>query len=286
MRWSKRILGAVGDSKETDTDTQLWAFAVIMLIHVSARQLQRVDDPSELGPALVLVACLAAVAARRLVRPALTIAAGITFHTLWLAFPFASNHLMLETLVLVALASFDLRRSEEREVLLQGLRWGTVIVLFHTGVQKLLHATYFDGQFLGYEIAATERFAAMFQLVIPEAEFDRLRSLDTLQAGTGPYSVQSPLFLLMSNGVYVFELSAPFFLAWKRTRVLAAVAAGLFLVSIEAGAREIMFGLLFANLLMLFLPGPVNRRLIVPLALVYSLVILSLFGMLPDWDLN
>lgn len=78
--------------------------------------------------------------------------------------------------------------------------------------------------------------------------------------GTGSYRVSSPLFLAASNAVWIFEMATPFFLMWRRTRVMAALATLAFLAAIELGARECFFGLIFSNLAMLFLPGRVHER--------------------------
>jgi hypothetical protein len=193
------------------------------------------------------------------------------------AFPLNANHDLLVLLVLGLACAFDLERDDERQVLLACARWLMVIVLFTTGVQKLMYGTYFHGEFLGVRIAHSDTFAAAFQYLLPEQEFQRLRGLGegpTTQGlslfagerighlpapGTGSYRVDSPLFRVVSNSVWIFEMAAPFFLIWRRTRVLAAIATLGFLAVIELGAREYFFGLIFSNLVLLFLPGRVHE---------------------------
>jgi uncharacterized membrane protein YphA (DoxX/SURF4 family) len=288
MLTAKRFLEVAADDHEPETDSLLWAFAVILLIHVSARAWVEVDGLEIrhwLGRVLLPV-CLLAVVTRRGERPALVIAAGVLVFSIGQTFPLSANHLFLEALSLLAVASFDLRKSEQRTVLLQTLRWGTAIVLFHTGLQKILYGSYFDGRFLGYEIARTHRFSQLFGLLIPPDEFSRLRGLSVDSVGVGPFSVDSLPFLLMSNSVYLFELSAPFFLLWRRTRRWAAVAAIVFLCSIQMGARELMFGFLFLNLLFLYLPPRVNRRAIVPLAVVYLVLVALSYSVPLEFEFN
>jgi hypothetical protein len=90
----------------------------------------------------------------------------------------------------------------------------------------------------------------------------RLRALHPLAPGNGPYAIRSPLALLIANGVYVFEMVTPVLLIWRRTRPYAAVAVLIVLAGIEVGARELLFGVLFVNLLLLFFARPVNRTLL------------------------
>jgi hypothetical protein len=217
------------------------------------------------------------------------------------AFPMNANHDLLVLLVLGLASAFDLERDDERQVLLACARWVMVIVLFTTGVQKLMYGTYFHGEFLGVRIAHSDTFAAAFQYLLPEEEFLRLRGLGddpTTQGvalfagerighlpepGTGTYRVQSPLFLVASNAVWVFEMAAPFFLLWRRTRVAAALATLGFLAGIELGAREYFFGLIFSNLVLLFLPGRVHERARPFFALAYLAVFLRKALVLNGW---
>ena len=150
----------------------------------------------------------------------------------------------------------------------------TVIFFFYSGLQKLLHGRYFDGQFLAYVTATEGRFAQLFQFIMPAAEFERLRELGSPQVGSGPYRVDSLLFIAFSNGVVLFEMAAPMLMIVRKTRTIAAVATIGFVLAIEAGAREIVFGAFAINLLLLFLPGPWNKRLF-PIFIVFCLYLLA-----------
>ena len=57
------------------------------------------------------------------------------------AFPTNANHDLLVLLCLGLASVFDLERGDERQVLLACARWLVVIVLFTTGVQKLMYGT-------------------------------------------------------------------------------------------------------------------------------------------------
>ena len=137
-----------------------------------------------------------------------------------------------------------------------------MIVLFYSGVQKVLYGTYFDAQFLGLSIGHKPGLAWLFSQFLPADEMARLRALHPLAPGNGPYAIRSPLALLIANGVYVFEMATPVLLVWRRTWPYAVVAVLIVIAGIEVGARELLFGVLFVNLLLLFFARPVNRTLL------------------------
>ena len=94
------------------------------------------------------------------------------------------------------------------------------------------------------------------------------------------------MLLVASNVSYLGELLLPVALVWKRTRAYAVPAAFALFLLIEAGAREIFFGVLFLNLLLLFSERDWIRRGL-PLSLaLYLLAFASRMGWLPGWNLN
>jgi hypothetical protein len=180
----------------------------------------------------------------------------------------SANHVAVELFCLALLALFDERDEREARLLLPGLRWFIALLLFYTGLQKLLYGYYFQGQFLAFMAGTEERFAAFFRHFMPAGELERLQSYNELvggrwrpRIGAGPYIVRSSAFQILSNAVYLFEMAAGVALCVPRLRTAAALAAIAFVVLIEAGARELTFGLLMANLLLLFVRGGWNRRL-------------------------
>jgi hypothetical protein len=211
--------------------------------------------------------------------------------------PDIANHTFLLFLALATLALFPGRDTTERILALSSLRWLAAIVLFGTGVQKILHGTYVHGEFLAYQIASGERFATLFRWALPAEEFERLRALAptgehltdatvlpaTLTLGSGPYRFTSPFALLVSNVVYLFEMTAPVLMLVRRTRAVAAVATVVFLAFIEVGAREIMFGILFVNLVLLFLRENWNGRLLPAFLAAYGYVLAVHLDWLPNW---
>lgn len=252
------------------------AFVVFLLVHLTARvwswDLRDDAAPQRLPLALLVTLCLVAGLWPRLTRGAtavVTLGLGVN---LVLLFPFVSNHYFLEFLCVGLVSFLDLEVPAERRLLLFGVRGLAVIVLVVSGVQKIVYGTYFDGQMLGYLIAEYDRFRDVFGFILPVAEMNRLTALAGAPPGAGPYSVGSPLVVLISNAVYLGEIGLGCLLLARQTRVWAVWAALVLLVLIELGARELMFGALFANLLLLLQPRPINRLLLPFFAAAYVLL--------------
>ena len=175
----------------------------------------------------------------------------VGFHLATLAwlFPSISNHFFLVFFGLLLLSVVDLEDRREALLGLQACRWLTAIVLFYTGVQKLLYGTYFQAQFLSWTIAHDVRFRTAFGWILPPHEAQRLAALaDT----AGPFGSEWWPLVAISNFVVLFELIAPVLLFYPRTRRFALPAAVVFIFAIEAGAREYLFGCVFLNMLFLF----------------------------------
>jgi hypothetical protein len=214
------------------------------------------------------------------------LAAGAAVAMNALLFPAAANHSGLLALVLLALAIFDPRVDDEALWARAALRWLTAIVLFSTGLQKVLYGTYFHGEYLAWELAHDPRFLSFLRFVVSAEEVERLRQLASGAAGLGTFRTTDPMLLVASNGAYLGELVLPFALIAGRTRRVAVPAAvGLFL-AIEAGAREVFFGVLFVNLVLLFSEQDLNRRLLPVSIGLYLLAFASLMGWMPGWRLN
>ncbi len=198
----------------------------------------------------------------------------------WHEFPVAGNHAYLEV-VLCALVAFLDENDDEQQVLLLGsVRWIACVVLIASGIQKIVHGHWFDGQQLAYALWIPS-FRPVLEPLLPAAEFARLVALSG-NVGDGPYTVGSPLFVALSNSVYLAEIALVPLLLWSVTRTFAVIAALLLLLAIEAGAREVFFGLNFANALVLFLPGDVHRPVIATAAAVATVLLLVRLQILPE----
>ncbi|HYC53743.1 MAG TPA: hypothetical protein VEL28_02230 [Candidatus Binatia bacterium] len=209
--------------------------------------------------------------------------------------PFTNNHFILEMLVMIVLAvAGGSRRSDasrnahvqarsDGDVRLawRGVAWLTLIVFFHTGLQKVIYGYWFGGEFLAWMIGNTNRFGDLFMLFLSGGDILRLRAYNALSAGTGPYRVDSALFIAASNLVYIAEMALPVLLAWPRTRRLAAIASLVLVFVMQLGAREYGFAFLFLHLLMMFLPGDAIRRTLPLTAAIMAWVIGAAFKIFP-----
>jgi hypothetical protein len=161
----------------------------------------------ELGsivPAVVLLALGLTASAGfwlipRLRRPALLLVAALTALQIGVTFPYVANHTFLRLIVLLLLALPGPRVRQELRLVHAAIGWMTAIVLFYTGFQKVLHGTYFRGQYLAYMISFTDRFENVFSWILPAAELARLRAIEAPIPGSGPFTADAPLFLILSN---------------------------------------------------------------------------------------
>ena len=280
---------ADADQRAVHADV-LRAFQLLLLLHVTARAwlwALRAGDDLALRAlfATALALCALLGLSRRWARTATTSALVLLAIKLVGSFPSTSNHFFIEVLCVALVAFVGTESAPERILLLEALRWLTVIVLFYTGLQKVLYGTYFDGQFLGFAIATRPPFAALFGCIAP-AEVARLRALQPFDVGAGPFAIAAPLAVAAANAAYLFEILAPAALLVRRTRPYAVAAALAFVVVIEVAARELMFGVLFANLLLLFLAWPLNRTLLPAFALLYAVLLGSRLDLLPAVTFN
>lgn len=286
---SARVLALAGGSRDADAslaperDLQVRGLQLFLLLHISVRAwltaIATPYDQSWMIPiAIVASGALLLGLSRNWTRSATGLAALAWTARLFFRWPQSSNHFYIELGCLLILWLLGARGDDNRKLLLQTVRWLVVIVIFYTGVQKVLYGTYFQGQFLAWEIATKENFGAFFQPFIGAEEFSRLRHIHPERLGAGPFVVNSPVFLAMSNSVYVVEMLAPFLLLFLRTRVFAAFGFLLFMAAIQAGALELFFGLLMVNLLFLFLPRAINYRALPAFAACYVGLIVLRFA--------
>jgi hypothetical protein len=202
----------------------------------------------------------------------------VAWELAWL-FPFAANHTHLVLVGIAFFAWLDPRREDEQALLVQGLRWVAIIVFFYAGLQKLLHGLYFRGEFLAWMIGqGVDNWSHVFGWMIPADEIARLRAQPRFAPGAGPYRVASPLFVLVSNAVYLGEMAVAALLLLPRTRAFAAGVGIALVLVIQSAPREFMFALLYAQLLLLFVPGDWNRRLLPVFLFAYGYLLAVVLG--------
>jgi hypothetical protein len=294
---------------EVDPFGRLTAYRRLLLLHVVAEMaiaFLRWRDTGLMSPLIPVLLVVSVIAAAmsfvpRVQRFAAPIAAGVLVFSIVRFFPNLANHTFFLLLALLPFVAWNLDRTEERHLALGTLRWTAAIVLFSTGVQKVLYGTYFHGEFLAFQIAHGERFADFFRFVVPGEEIARLKALGAAagalpgaegmrayvtqppSAGAGPYRLESPVALAAVNLVWIFELVAPVLLLWRKTRTAAAVAIALFLVTIELGALELMFGVLFTGTVLLFFRRNVMGVLLPVYGAVYVYFIGVHLEVFPRW---
>jgi len=255
------------------------AFALIVGAEYWLRALPRWDELSPLYLPLLGVATVAcaAIVFRVARRPAFLALAAAHAVLVWSEFPATGNHAYLE-LALALLAAFLSPDDEaEAQLYLRALRWTTLIVLFASGVQKLAQGYYVNGEYLAFSLGSPSYRAVLGFLVSPDelARFAALRG----EVGDGPYRPASWPLLAASNAIWLAEITLASALVWRRTRAVAMIAAALLLVVIEAAAREVFFGLVFASLLLTFARGDVQR----PARWVVAAALLALLAVRAGW---
>ena len=179
-----------------------------------------------------------------------------------------------------ALTAFlDPRVATDRVLYVAAGRWLAIVILFYSGLQKLAHGYYFHAEYFAFSLWI-ESFRTVFQWLLPAEEYARLTAF-TGQPGDGPYAVRGPLVVAIANLTWIAEMALAPALLWRRTRPFAVAAAVALIVAIELAAREAFFGLLYVNLILLFLERPWHSKLVAPVAALLALMLFVRIGWLP-----
>ncbi len=283
-----RLLDWIGDAPGRSSARHLEAFRSLVLAHwaIQAWAWWLVPPPLEvslgahsfaLSGAVLTVCCVLSLGSRG--RLACLIATPVALLLVGGLFPFTPNHTFLAWLCLAVFAALDPRVPEEDALALCALRWLAVMMFFWAGVQKASYGLYFGGEFLTWMIAhGGERWSEVFGLVVSAAELTKLEAYARYSAEAGPYRAASLALVLLSNGVWLGEIALAFGMLWRRTRTLAALGAIGVTFALQLAPREFMFALLYAQLLLLFVPGEWNRRLLAVLLASYAYLLAALLG--------
>lgn len=285
------LLESLGSPADAASARELRAFGFLVLLHATVQSWAWVVVPLEglfglpwlgvLTTSTVLTIC-SGLALTRYGRWAAMLAVPALLCQLYWTFPWTPNHNALVFLCALSCAALNPTDDDERRLLLGSLRWITVIVFFYAGLQKVLYGYWFRGEFLSWMIGqGVDNWRSTFGWLVPDSELDRLRSLNPLAAGAGPYRVDSLAFIAVSNAVYLAEIAIAVLLLTRRFRAVAATSAILLVFVIQLAPREFMFALLYAQLLLLFVPGGWNRRLIVVFAIAYVYLLAVMAGVAP-----
>ncbi len=273
------------DSVGVDRGPQIAALRHFLLLHGAVRSWLWLRVGAEYGAELnapllavtatVISATFALSFVRRYAYLAPRIALAALLIQLGITIPLTDNHFFIELLAVTLLSIVGADGSAADDDLAQrGLMWTTAIILFHTGLQKVLYGNYLHGDFIAFMIGRGGRFADLFAWMVPSTVIARLQSYNPVNNGAGPYRIDDALFVAVSNTVYLLELLLPLLLLFRPTRTAAALGAIALVAIIQIGALELAFALLFTNLLLVFLPGNWNRRVFPAVALLYLLALL------------
>lgn len=269
----------------------LQAFRFLLLLHASVRTwgwvAARLDNASDSGTAGVVAFAVAMSVAPaltltgRFARAGVALAATLLTVELSSSFPGTPNHVFLEYVAVLACLLLEPTDKNEGRLLLSALRWVTAIVLFYTGFQKLLGGYYHNAEFFVWATSAHDSLASVFSWLLTTDELQRVLAFDGVSPGSGPYRTDSLAFLLASNAVWIVEVALGLLLVDRRGRGPAALAALAVVLMIQVGAREVMFALLFSQLLLLFFDGDWNRRTAPCFLFAYLYILAYLAGLVP-----
>ncbi len=286
-----RVLAWVGGDDPATLGSKFFWFRRYVLLHLAVEAwfrytLELPRQASDFSFALLYTLCLALGWWRRWTRSAGEICLIVVLAQIAWWFPHTANHLYLEGLIVLVVALFDPERPAECTAALRGLRWLPLLVLFYSGVKKLVYGFYFDASFFGQMISIDRRFLGFFRPLLEADELKRLARLGwPAAAGAGPYRIDSLPIQLMSNLVWACEILFSLGLLLPKLRRAAAVGCVLLVIGIEIAAREVFFGALFINLLLLYAARDLNRRLF-PLFVAFLLwMTLIMFELVPRWGL-
>lgn len=288
--WDQRTLGSLVD------DGRLRWFALFLLIHEATIAVLWGWLPGDGAPraktllagALVVGLLLAAavgVIRSRWLRLALVFAALFTGAKIALVFPGAANHMHLGFLALAFIAFAGLEDEAERTLALQACAALAIIVLFWSAIQKILHGLYFHGEYFAFTLTHSSRFG-LLRAVLPADELAQLAALGEPRPGLGPFRLQSWVGLAISNGVYVAEFVAAGLLLYAPTRTVGFIFSVLIFSTIAGTTRELLFGSMMVNFLLLFAPLNLSAWGLGASSLLYVAMIATRLGGLPDWTFH
>ena len=285
------LLELLADPPDTPSASRLRVFRFLVLVHAAIQTWEFVIVPYQTAwlalprigtivAAISLTICCA-LALTRYGRMAPILALPPLLFRLYWTFPWVPNHAFLVFVCVLLLATLDPDRDDEGVLLLQSLRWITIVVLFYTGFQKIVYGYWFRGEFLAWMIShGVDNWRSTFGWMVPSDEMARLTSL-TYDPDSGPYRFTSLPVILLSNLTYLAEIILAVLLLCRRTRAMAAMAAIGFVILIQLAPREFMFVLCFSNLLLLFVPGNWHRRLAPLFVLIYVYLLAVSGGIVP-----
>jgi hypothetical protein len=205
--------------------------------------------PSDLytGGWLPMLGCIVAtvLVSGSMARTGSALASMAALWNAWLLWPTTPNHTCALALG-QALCTWSIWRGTSREAGPEQLvRWLAFSILFWSGVQKLLHESYWYGQFLAAAVATGEARWRWFRNLMEPEEVERLS-----KAGLeGPFVLESLMALTVSRALPLLEMALALGLLWRNARRSAVLLSLLLVASMQAVAGEMTFAVAMCGLL-------------------------------------
>jgi hypothetical protein len=194
-------------------------------------------------------------------------------------FPTSPNHYYVELYFLFLFSIFNFRNSKnETNYLTNSLKLLFVIILFYTGIKKLLYGQYFRGEYLAYLISCDERFSSVFSYILSKKEMLSIKS--------GNYITGNYYFYLISNSIYLFEIIAPIILFFKKDHNYIKEMLIIFFITLFLISREFTFAAIFLQPFYLFFNTELEKVFNRVFMLIYILMLLPFISIIPMWTFN
>lgn len=264
-----------------DLRSKLRCFIIFLLFHLAIRDCFQFIDTAALWKILTTILFLVimiCVLFNFYTKTVLYIALSVLTVKMFYHFPFNSNHLIIEFIALIFIITCANRSNDHDKLLCQMLRWVLFIILFFSGIQKILYGTYFNGTYFIYMARSTPSTHWFFGLFLPIEQIKALKPSDILL-------IKSPILMVISNGVYVLEILGSLLLLFPKCLKIAICTIFGVIVGIEMVAQEFLFGCLFLNLLLLHIPGDWNKRCL-PLFIIFYFILFVIKILQPENIIN
>jgi hypothetical protein len=223
-------------------------------------------------PSLTLFSVVVAVSIgvaslRRFYWPGILVLTAIAFGHVFTSWPFTLNHGVLEAVILL-LILLDINETPEKSSLNSAdmIKWLMVSVWIYSGLQKLFHGYFFDGQYFALEMLSGDSgLGKNLGIAFKTLEsFFRVPGYATMQCcRMGPISLPAwevGLFQLISFFTIVTELFLPGTLLFPATRKLGVILLFLFQLTVGLISTEMDFTYTVVAILFLFVPDYVRVK--------------------------
>jgi len=186
--------------------------------------------------------------------------------------PRAPNHGWLEVSLFLVLLLVGIETHRNRRAVLGACRWMALTAIFASAFQKLAYGGYTNGAYLAYLMANSPKTTWLLSWMTTPAELERLIALGT-EPGDGPYLIRSPLWVAMSNAVWILELVLPVAVIVRVTRRWAVPVILAVFGFIAVLSQELVFSSFMMAVLIPMLPRIPGRSYHVVQTFVLSLYV-------------